>query len=152
MDTRTEIRRAQPSDAVAMKGCVESAYQHYISRMGKSPGPMLDDYAIVTQRHTAFVAQEEDNVVGVLVLVRTVSAMLLDNVAVHPGHQGKGLGRRLMDLAESEARDLGYGYLDLYTHECMNENIEMYKALGYVETERRTEHGYNRVFMQKQLL
>ena len=55
MDARSEIRGAQPSDAVAMKECVESAYRHYISRMGKSPGPMLDDYSIVTQQHTAFV-------------------------------------------------------------------------------------------------
>ncbi len=151
MDARPEIRRAQPSDAVAMKGCVESAYRHYISRMGKSPGPMLDDYTIVTQQHTAFVAEEEDDIVGVLVLVRTESGMLLDNVAVHPGHQGKGLGRRLIELAETETRDQGYTHLELYTHECMTENIGMYKALGYVETERRTEHGYNRVYMQKTL-
>jgi len=151
MDARSEIRRAQPSDAVAMKECVESAYRHYISRMGKSPGPMLDDYAIMTQQHTAFVAEEEDEVVGVLVLVRTESGMLLDNVAVHPGHQGKGLGRRLIELAESETREQGYAHLDLYTHECMTENLGMYKVLGYLETERRTEHGYNRVYMQKTL-
>ncbi len=30
----------------------------------------------------------------------------------------------------------------------MTEHIGMYKALGYVETGRRTEHGYNRVYMQ----
>jgi len=73
-------------------------------------------------------------------------------LAVHPEHQGKGLGHLLIELAESETRDQGYAHLILYTHECMTENIEMYKALGYVETERRIEHGYNRVYMQKTLL
>jgi ribosomal protein S18 acetylase RimI-like enzyme len=99
----------------------------------------------------AFVAEEEGEIIGVLVLVRTEPGMLLDNVAVYPGHQGKGLGPLLLQLAESETRDQGYAHLDLYTHECMTENIGMYKALGYVETGRRTEHGYNRVYMRKAL-
>jgi len=119
--------------------------------MGKPPGPMVDDYANVIQRHSAFVAEENGEIIGVLVLIQTESGMLLDNVAVHPEHQGEGVGRRLLELAESETRNRGYAHLDLYTHECMTENIEMYKRIGYVERERQTEHGYNRVYMQKAL-
>ncbi len=151
MDAGPGIRTAQPSDAVAIKRCVEAAYQHYIARMGKPPGPMVDDYANVIEQHGAFVVEENGEIVGVLVLIQTESGMLLDNVAVHPEHQGEGLGRRLLELAESETRNQGYAYLDLYTHECMTENIEMYKRIGYVETERKSEHGYNRVYMQKAL-
>jgi ribosomal protein S18 acetylase RimI-like enzyme len=55
----------------------------------------------------------------------------------------------LIELAESEARRRGLRELTLYTHECMTENIGMYRALGYVETERRTESGYRRVYMRK---
>jgi len=113
MSAGPSIRRARSSDATAMKSCVEAAYRHYIARIGKPPGPMLDDYSKVTQQHEAFVAEEKGEIVGVLVLVRQHSGMLLDNVAVHPDFQGKGL--------------------------------------GYVETERKTEHGYNRVYMQKAL-
>ena len=151
MDVDPRIRIALPSDAVAIKGCVEAAYQHYIARMGKPPGPMLNDYANVIQQHKAFVAEEDGDIVGLLVLIQTESSMLLDNVAVHPEYQGKGLGRRLLELAESETRNQGYTHLDLYTHECMTENIEMYKRIGYVERERRTEHGYSRVYMRKAL-
>ena len=151
MDVDPGIRTAKPSDAVAITRCVEAAYQHYIPRMGKPPGPMVDDYANVIQQHSAFVVEENGEIVGVLVLIQTESGMLLDNVAVHPEHQGEGLGRRLLELAESETRNQGYAQLDLYTHECMTENIEMYKRIGYVETERKTEHGFNRVYMQKAL-
>lgn len=145
------IRRAEASDAAAMKACVESAYRHYISRIGKPPGPMVDDYPTVVKRHQAFVAESGGQVVGVLVLILKDKGMLLDNVAVRPEFQGSGLGRKLMELAESEARRQGFAQLDLYTHELMTENIDMYKRLGYMETERRTESGYPRVYMCKRL-
>ncbi len=145
------IRTAEASDAAAMKTCVESAYRHYIHRIGKPPGPMLDDYSQVVLQHQAFVAEADDQVVGVLVLIRKHNGILLDNVAVRPEYQGRGLGRRLIEFAESEARKQGFTQLDLYTHERMTENIDMYKRLGYVETEPRTEMGYQRVYMCKPL-
>jgi ribosomal protein S18 acetylase RimI-like enzyme len=143
------IRKAQPADAARMKSCVEAAYRHYIARMGKPPGPMLDDYSEVVRKHQAFVAELDDQVVGVLVLILQDDGILLDNVAVPPEYQGQGLGRKLVEFAESEARNQGFSHLDLYTHECMTENIEMYKRLGYIKTERRTVRGYQRVYMRK---
>ena len=151
MDKETLIRAAQPSDAQAVKACVEAAYRHYIARMGKPPGPMLDDYSKVIEQHGATVVEQDRKIVGVLVLIKTETGMLLDNVAVHPEQQGKGLGRRLIELAESETQGQGYSQLDLYTHQCMTENIKMYKAMGYVETERKNVRGYDRVYMRKNL-
>lgn len=150
MNDNPSIREAAPADAAAVQACVEAAYSRYIERIGKPPGPMLDDYDAVIRQHTVFVAECEA-IVAVLVLIRTPAGILLDNVAVHPGYQGKGLGKRLIRLAESEARARGYDKLELYTHECMSENIEMYESLGYTETQRKREHGYDRVYLQKGL-
>jgi ribosomal protein S18 acetylase RimI-like enzyme len=150
-DGDPSIRKAQPADAASIKSCVEAAYRHYIARMGKPPGPMLDDYSEVVRKHQAFVAELDGQVVGVLVLILQDDRILLDNVAVPPEYQGQGLGRKLVEFAESEARNQGFSHLDLYTHECMTENIEMYKRLGYVKTARRTVRGYQRVYMRKSL-
>jgi len=112
---------------------------------------MLDDHAAVIQQHNAFVAEYDHDIVGVLILIQTQSRILLDNVAIHPEHQGKGVGRHLLEFAESQALRHGFNNLELYTHECMTENIAMYKRMGYVATARRTERGYDRVYMQKAL-
>jgi hypothetical protein len=41
--------------------------------------------------------------------------------------------------------------MTLYTNEVMTENLAIYARLGYHETARRTEGGYSRVFMTKEL-
>ena len=90
-------------------------------------------------------------IVGALVLMVTPTGMLLDNIAVVPQAQGRGLGRRLLELAEMQAREQGYACLDLYTHESMVENIAMYRRIGYVETAAKKEQGYQRIYMRKNL-
>jgi len=146
-----QIRKATLSDIFEIQECAEAAYQHYIDRIGKPPGPMLDDYANVIRRHIVFVAETE-KIIGILVLIPSATGILLDNVAVHPDQQGKGLGKHLVNLAESEAATRGFKKLDLYTHERMHENIELYKKPGYTETERKEVQGYNRVYMEKYLV
>ena len=143
------IRRAHASDALGITTCVEAAYHQYISRIGKPPGPMMDDYNVVIKQHQVFIAEESGNIIGALVLRQFEQGILLDNVAVHPQHQGKGLGRKLIDLAEKEAQQQGYTEIHLYTHELMIENIKLYNFLGYIETERRSERGYQRIYMRK---
>lgn len=146
------IQRAQPADAVKMKDCVKAAYRHYIARIGKPPGPMLDDYSEVIEHHQAFIAVESGQIVGVLVLIRKNDGILMDNVAVLPKYQGKGLGHQLIQFAEAQALEKGFENLDIYTHELMKENIDMYKRLGYIENKRCTEKGYQRIYMRKRLL
>ncbi len=151
MGSDPPIRPALPEDVADIGACVASAYEIYIARIGKPPGPMLEDYGEVIRRHRVFVLEHDGRIAGVVVLVRRRDGLLLDNVAVRPEHQGRGYGCKLIAFAEAEARRQGFRALELYTHERMTENIEMYRRLGYVETERRQEHGYDRVYMRKLL-
>jgi ribosomal protein S18 acetylase RimI-like enzyme len=70
---------------------------------------------------------------------------------VHPGVQGRGLGRALMSFAEQEAARCGLTRMALFTHETMTENQAIYARLGYAEVERRVEDGYRRIYMEKPL-
>lgn len=146
-----EPRPAAPVDATGIATCVRAAYSPYIERIGRPPGPMLDDYDHVVRDHRAYVIEEDGEILGALVLIEKEGGILFDNIAVQPSRQGEGIGRRLMEHAESEARRLGYGHVDLYTHQRMTENIAMYERIGYVEVDRRTERGFPRVYMRKHL-
>ena len=150
-DDDIHVRPALPADAPDMLACVESAYYHYIERIGKKPGPMLDDYAEVVSQHQVYVAEAQGNIAGILVLIKQADGILLDNIAVHSDFQGRGIGSKLVNLAEEQARQQGYQALELYTHELMGENHQAYLKLGYVEIARREVKGYARIYMQKDL-
>jgi len=144
------LRPARSVDAYGITACVEAAYSPYIERIGRKPGPMLEDYSKVIGKHQVTVAESNGTIAGVLVLVLTPDGLLLDNVAVLPSH--RGIGKVLLQYAESEARRQGFASLYLYTHEKMTENQALYSRIGYVEYDRRVEYGFPRIYKRAQRL
>lgn len=145
------IRAATAADVSAIAQIVEHAYRPYISRIGKPPGPMLDDYAARVSQGVVWVIEAGTTIAALIVLLPKLDHLLLDNVAVAPARQGFGLGHRLLAFAEAEAVRRGYHEIRLYTHQAMTENQRLYASIGYEETGRGTEAGYERVFMCKRL-
>jgi len=96
-------------------------------------------------------AQAGAGIGGVVVMMPEAHWMFLENVAVHPDLQHQGLGRRLLAFVEECAREAGLPEIRLYTGALMVENIRLYERLGYQQTDRRLDHGFDRVFMAKRL-
>lgn len=147
----TLIKPARAGQEAAIRALVRGAYALYVPRMGKEPGPMLDDYGARVAEGSAYVLEHDGAIRGALVLLDFSDYLLLDNIAIDPSRQGQGLGRILIDFAEAEAVRRGYSEIRLYTHECMTENIAMYPRLGYEESHRVTEKGYARIYMRKKV-
>lgn len=144
-------RLATPADVAAIEAIVADAYGHYVARIGRKPGPMLDDYAALVAERRVHVLDHDGTPGALLVLIPQQDAMLLDNIAVSPKAQGTGLGRVLLQFAEAQARAAGFDSIILYTHEMMTENIALYGRIGFVETHRAEEKGLRRVYMRKAL-
>ena len=145
------IREATATDVPVIRQIVDEAYRRYIPRIGKPPAPMLDDYLARVSQGVVWVIEERSAIAGVIVLLPGPDHLLLDNIAVAPARQGTGLGRRLLAFAEAEAVRRGYREIRLYTHQTMTENQRLYAAIGYEETGRGPEEGYDRVFMRNRL-
>jgi ribosomal protein S18 acetylase RimI-like enzyme len=148
---KPRIRPAIAADVRAIAMIVDHAYRHYITRLGKPPGPMLDDYAARVSEGSVWVLEEGTVLAAIIVLLPAPNYLLLDNIAVSPARQGLGLGRQLLAFAEAEAIRRGYREIRLYTHQAMVENQRLYASIGYEETGRGSEAGYQRVFMRKRL-
>jgi ribosomal protein S18 acetylase RimI-like enzyme len=145
------VRLADDGDVDALRRIAVAAYQRYVARIGRAPAPMTADYARAVRDGQAWVAVEDGHVVGFVILVVQPGHLLLENVAVLPAAQGRGIGARLLGLAEEHARRLGLDEIRLYTNEAMTENLAYYPRHGYTETHRAEQDGYRRVFYRKPL-
>jgi GNAT superfamily N-acetyltransferase len=145
------IRQAAGPDADTVQLITAEAYRHYVPRIGREPSPMLTDYAGAVRAGQAWVAEDDGQAVGIVVVELHPDHLLVENIAVRPAAQGGGVGRLLLARAEELAAELGYHEVRLYTHETMTENIAYYPRRGYTETHRGGQDGYRRVFFRKQL-
>ncbi len=147
------LRTAVEADAPQLLELARSAYTVYVERIGREPRPMADDYAAVIAEWDVTVAEREGEVVGLLVcgVSDEYGGFAIDNVAVAPGLQGTGLGRRLLERGEQRGRAGGHSEVRLLTHETMTENLALYARIGYVEYERHPAGEFDLVYMRKPL-
>jgi GNAT superfamily N-acetyltransferase len=101
------VRLADQNDVDVLRRIAVAAYGHYITRIGRPPAPMTADYAQPVRDGQAWVAEEDGQVAGFVVLVPQPGHLLLEKVAVLPAAQGRGIGARLLTLAEDQARRPG---------------------------------------------
>ena len=146
-----EVSAARAEDVPAVEQLVREAYEPYVERIGRKPGPLLDDYATIVGQGRALVARDRGRIVGLLITSVRPDHLLVENVAVADSVRGTGLGARLLRIAEEQARAEGLDEIRLYTHELMTENVAYYPRHGFVETHRRTDNGFPRAFFSRRL-
>ena len=146
------IRRAEISDLDAIRRCAEAAYAKYIERIGRKPAPMVADFAALIEQNSVMVEVEDsERVRGFIVAYPRRDHLHLENVAVDPACQGRGIGQRLVERVEQRALADGYDRIELYTNARMYENLALYPKLGYSQFDRRIEDGFDRVYFGKNL-
>jgi len=146
------IRPARAADEAAIRCCADEAYAPYIPAIGRKPAPMDADYPRLIAAGAVHVAvTPAGEVCGFAACFPRGDHMFLDSVAVRTALIGRGIGKRLIGQCEDTARRLGLSAVRLYTNEKMTGNLGLYPHLGYVETGRRIQDGFHRVFFEKTL-
>jgi GNAT superfamily N-acetyltransferase len=146
------VRPARPEEAEAVGALVEAAFARHIAAVGRRPAPMDSDHAGHIARGEQYVSDAGDGrLAASIVLVEAGDHVVVHNVAVAPERQGEGRGRALLAFAEAEARRRGLPELRLHTNAAMADNLVMYPHLGFGETGRASENGFDRVFFAKRV-
>ncbi|MFC2060826.1 GNAT family N-acetyltransferase [Chloroflexota bacterium] len=144
------LRRANSQDALALALCVDAAYHPHLSQTGKLVSTLEAHYTELIAWYQVWVALDQGEIIGGLVLVPKEHHMLLANIVVCPACQGKGIGQALLELADDEALGQGYQEIHLYTNIDMTENIDMYRRSGWIEMRSDMQEGH-RISMRKVL-
>ena len=145
------IRRATIKDSDDLLKIAEIAYDKYLPLMDKKPAPMLADFNKHIAEDIVFIALAEVEIIaGYVVLQQIKGQWWLDNIAVHPTHQGQGIGTKLRIEAENYVSILS-DRIQLYTNIVMADNISWYERAGYVITQQALINGYERLYFEKRL-
>lgn len=70
---------------------------------------------------------------------------------LHPDLRGRGVGRKLLDALEREARALGHRVVRLDTSRHLDEAIALYRKAGYEEVPAYNENPYAAHWFEKRL-
>jgi ribosomal protein S18 acetylase RimI-like enzyme len=137
------ILKATLDDIPALNKLVNSAYRGDSSRKGWTTeadlldGTRTDENAIKSffeePDSTILKYLEEGKIVGCVRLEKHGSQLYLGMFAVDPEVQNKGIGRKILQGAEEEARKQDCNSIDMTVISERSELIEWYKRNGYVQ-------------------
>ena len=146
-----DLKRAARADAPAVRSLVRAAYAKWVPVMGREPMPMLADYDLAVQAHEVDLAYLNSQLAALIELIVHPDHLFIENIAVAPDHQGKGLGRFLLAHAKTRAQSLGLTTIRLLTTQEMVGNIQLYQSDGYQIDRSEPFKGAVTVYMSKEI-
>jgi ribosomal protein S18 acetylase RimI-like enzyme len=125
------LRRAEATDAAAIRELTRRAYAKWIPVIGREPLPMAADYEQALTKHRFDLLYLEGKLAALIETIPQADHLLIENVAVSPVFQGRGFGRKLIAHAEGLAQAAGLDEVRLYTNKLFAGNLRLYQKLGY---------------------
>lgn len=142
-----EFRLAEPADAADIKAIVRAAYARWVPVIGREPLPMRADYDKAVAEHPFDLAVDG----GLIETVAHDDHIWIENIAVAPEAQGRGIGRLLLEWAEAKAREAGRHELRLLTNGAFEANVSLYARLGYTIDREEPFMNGTTVYMSKRI-
>ena len=131
MSGKIELRRAGAADAAIVRDLTREAYAKWVPLIGREPKPMVADYAEAVRQHFIEMLYLDGALAGLIEMIPEADHALIENLAVAPAFQGRGLGQHLLAHAEAIAASLGHQEIRLYTNQRFAANVAFYLKRGY---------------------
>lgn len=133
----------------------------HIRKLTKSEKPPMDlllladpSKAVVKDyiyRSDCYVAEKGQQIIGIYVLLPTrPETVELVNIAIVANHQGKGMGKQLVEDAIQKARLTGYKTIEIGTGNSSIKQLSLYQKCGFriigVDLDFFTRHYAEEIF------
>jgi ribosomal protein S18 acetylase RimI-like enzyme len=130
-----QIRRAEPADAHGIAATLREAFLPFepLYTPAGFLATVLTPEQLVARwsEGPIWVAADHAAVVGTVSAVPRPDELYVRSMAVRPGAQGSGVGRRLLDTVEAFAIERGYRRLALSTTPFLTAAIRLYGRQGF---------------------
>ena len=112
---------------------------------------MKADYERAVREHQIDILYIDGRMVGLIETMLRSDHLWIENIAVRPDSQGKGLGRQLLAHVERKAAEAGWAETRLQTNAAFEANVALYTRAGYSVDRREPFMGGTTVYMSKKL-
>jgi len=99
---------------------------------------MTANYDKAVIEHVIELYEENGRLLALIETIPQPDFLLIENIAVHPEWQRRGVGKALLRHAEHSARSSGMPELRLYTNAAFTSNVAFYTRHGFSESARET--------------
>lgn len=145
------LDRARLSDAALVRALTRAAYAKWVPLLGREPSPMVADHESAVRDHHIDILSLNGQQVALIEMIAAPDHLLIENIAVLPAFQGRGLGRRLLAHAEQVTMTKGLAEIRLYTNKLFAKNIALYQKTGYAIDREAPFRGGVTVYMSKRI-
>jgi ribosomal protein S18 acetylase RimI-like enzyme len=150
-DADPTLRPATLADADAVRALTRAAYARWVPVIGREPRPMTADYHAAIRGHRIDLLYLTGRLAALIETIMHPDHLLIENIAVAPEFQHRGLGRRLLGHAEHLAIAQGHTLLRLYTNRQFTENVRLYHRFGYTTDREEASHLGITVYLSKRV-
>lgn len=92
-----------------------------------------------------WIAETQEQIVGSIIVYEEAQGIAhLRTLMLHPTVRGRGLGRRLMQVAVDFCREVGYQKINLETFDELSAALHLYAAFGFQQTGERFHEEWGR--------
>jgi len=146
-DVRIIVAPTQFSDWTGVLRLLQDAYAFMEERIDPPSSLLSMDADALEQKardETIILAVEEARPIGCVFAQVRSDCVYVGKLAVEESARGRGLARRMIDAAETLARERALPFLELETRIELTENHETFGALGFHKVGESAHAGYDR--------
>jgi GNAT superfamily N-acetyltransferase len=130
------LREATDADVPALAAAINAAFVvERFFKIGDRTSP--DETRARMRRGSFLILEDAGQIVAAIYVSATAGLGYFGTLSVHPGQQGRGLGRRMAEAAENWCRARGCREMEIEVVNLRTELPPFYRRLGYLEAGTR---------------